>query len=36
MDITLYTLDLGLALADLVAEDPCPPTEDLEPQREAA
>ena len=36
VDITLYTLDMGLALADLLAEDSCPQVEELEPQREAA
>ena len=36
MDPTLYNLDMGLALADLVAEQPCPQAEELEPQREAA
>ncbi len=35
MDATLYNLDVGVALADLIAETPAP-AEDLEPQREAA
>ena len=36
MDPILYSLDMGVALADLAAEPPATPIEELEPQREAA
>ena len=36
MDPILYSLDMGVPLADLVGEPPAPPIEDIEPQREAA
>ncbi len=36
MDTTLYSLDTGLALADLVSDEPAPPADEIEPQREAA
>ena len=36
MDPILYSLDMGVALADVVVEEPVFPVEDVEDRREAA
>ena len=36
MDPILYSLDIGVALVDLVVEEPTLRSEEPEPQREAA
>ncbi len=36
MDFTVYSLDMGFPVADVVSEDLPLPSEEVEPQREAA